>query len=590
MFKPFVEMPTVNSASTGESLASPRPASSGGGRKSSIPYSDTSLTTRSVEDLLEGFGSLRVEYKLLADKNRKLEQKLAWAKQQYEKFADRFLPPDTARKSVDRAFAPDPSDYEAPVPKGPSDWLETLDQSLDGDRRARARNIREGETAHVHIQDRLSKKRDSGVRIWSGASADRAEGSTTMPSISESPLEQDFTVPGTPSKLGCPFPSMSRREVKQGSHAASIVSKYRPPSPPQSSASRIAAAQGRRSKRSSFCDPIKAEVCGMESLSPAPSTTGNAGVCPIRFLDDHSPEEVAKYFENHKHEIPRSHEACVKRFQSNTAQIQELDAKYGSLVEMIQGLGVKHQPMLPDEPEDEGVVEERESVEKVKKWARAISGSLHPEDVDAALPDDEQRLPHFDRPLKDIRVGESPSRPWGITVPARYDQPAGPTSCVVGDPRDETLDADTEGPREDLPAGHRSDDLSIKPAPTAVSRVATADVEKGATRCPFGFDRALPPPAEEKETPRKLGKVAAEEVGQAEPALMNATKATQDIPVLIQPPVNAENEAENEGGKHAGEGEFTPQPRMLFTGPVFIGYDVEQALSLLKQSGRGTGN
>ncbi|TKA66043.1 hypothetical protein B0A49_07496, partial [Cryomyces minteri] len=198
MFKPFVGMPTMDSASTGETPASPRPASSAAGRKFSIPYSDTSLTTRSVEDLLEGFGSLHVEYRLLADKNRKLEQKLARAKQQYEKFADRFLPPDTARKSVDQAFASDPSDYEASAPKNPSDWLETLDQSLDGDRRARARNIREGETAHVHIQDRLSKKRDSGVRIWSGASADRVEGSTAMPSISESPLEQDFTVPGTP--------------------------------------------------------------------------------------------------------------------------------------------------------------------------------------------------------------------------------------------------------------------------------------------------------------------------------------------------------------------------------------------------------
>ncbi|TKA53622.1 hypothetical protein B0A49_12355 [Cryomyces minteri] len=246
--------------------------------------------------------------------------------------------------------------------------------------------------------------------------------------------------------------------------------------------------------------------------------------------------------------------------------------------------------MLPDEPEDEGVVEEREAVEKVKKWAKAVSGSLHAEDVDAALPDDEQRLPHFDRPLKDIRVGESPSRPWGITVPARYDQPASPTSSVVGDPRDETLNADAEGLREDLLASHHSEDLSTKPAPKAIFRAAIADVEKGATRCPFGFDRALPPPAEEKETPRKLRKVAAEEVGQAESALMNATKATQDTPVLIQPPVITENEAENEGGKHAGEGDSMPHPRMLFTGPVFIGYGMEQALSLLKQSGHGTGN
>lgn len=27
------------------------------------------------------------------------------------------------------------------------------------------------------------------------------------------------------------------------------------------------------------------------------------------------------------------------------------------------------------------------------------------------------RVPRFERPLRDIRVGESPSRPWGISVP-----------------------------------------------------------------------------------------------------------------------------------------------------------------------------
>ena len=63
----------------------------------------------------------------------------------------------------------------------------------------------------------------------------------------------------------------------------------------------------------------------------APENT-DVGVCPIRFLDQHSPEEVATYFEKHKHELPRSHEVCVRRYQKNEEQIRKLDAKYGSPV------------------------------------------------------------------------------------------------------------------------------------------------------------------------------------------------------------------------------------------------------------------
>ena len=55
-----------------------------------------------------------------------------------------------------------------------------------------------------------------------------------------------------------------------------------------------------------------------------------------------------QYFEKHKHELPRSHEVCINRFQSNAQSIEELDRKYGDLVSMIQGLGQKHQDYLPE--------------------------------------------------------------------------------------------------------------------------------------------------------------------------------------------------------------------------------------------------
>jgi hypothetical protein len=114
------------------------------------------------------------------------------------------------------------------------------------------------------------------------------------------------------------------------------------------------------------------------SAEPSVAASGSAAVCPIRFLDQHDPEEVAQYFEKHKHELPRSHEVCITRFQSNQDSIEQLDRKYGNLVNMIQGLGQKHQAWLPEEPED--AIEEEPEVEmvtdgkadaKVEKWTTA---------------------------------------------------------------------------------------------------------------------------------------------------------------------------------------------------------------------------
>lgn len=91
---------------------------------------------------------------------------------------------------------------------------------------------------------------------------------------------------------------------------------------------------------------------------------------------------------------------------------------------MIQGLGQKHQPMLHSKSGEENVSQARtEQDGKVVEWAEEVEGeersildipSEPPDDVDGKV---EERTSHFDRPLKEIRVGESPSRPWGISVP-----------------------------------------------------------------------------------------------------------------------------------------------------------------------------
>lgn len=199
-------------------------------------------------------------------------------------------------------------------------------------------------------------------------------------------MEHDFTTPGKIGNLECPFAKMTQNGL---------------PDTPNSQ------------------DPIAAEFHGDQS---SVASNGGLGKCPIRFLDKHSPEEIAQYFENHKHEIPRSHEVCVRRYQHNSDSARALDAKYGNLVNMIQGLGVKHKQYLPNGDEKE----QASSQGAVKKWAEDISD-------EASQPPDTQeeaRQSHFERPLREIRVGESPSRPWGISVPV--DKPI-PASAIESD-------------------------------------------------------------------------------------------------------------------------------------------------------------
>ena len=157
--------------------------------------------------------------------------------------------------------------------------------------------------------------------------------------------------------------------------------------------------------------------------SPPPSISGSISKCPIRMLDERSPEEIAQFFENHKHDIPRSHEICVRRYQSDSQTIRQLDAKYGNLTNMIKGLGVKHQPLLPSkENDEENAAADTRPMQKIENWAHnvdAVDGAAHmPNDTKTHLSESDDMEGDFDRPLKEVRVGESPSRPWGIRVPA----------------------------------------------------------------------------------------------------------------------------------------------------------------------------
>ncbi|THW20665.1 hypothetical protein D6D24_02168 [Aureobasidium pullulans] len=503
-----------------------------------------SIVEKQLQSLLDGFDALRLEYQRVYSRCATLESQLYTAKSQYSRLADQS--PEKAQPldlSASPAF-PLAVDFES---------LINSSKIVDASRRDKI-------TAASRTTNSL---RSTGVAIHSGPSADKPSAPTSsaaMPSISESPLEQDFTVPGTPSRLDCPFASMERRKLS--SHAASVVSRYKSESvrQPRTSGSRINGRRGSSSARNSVIDPIR-EVCAMDShkknpdVEPSVQGSSTDKVCPIRFLDQHSPEEVAAYFELHKHELPRSHEICVKRYQSNEEQIRQLDAKYGNIVSMIQGLGQKHVSLLPENLGDDHYEAEEEfdddggaSNEKIRKWASTVyTGPDAPPEEET----EEDRLPRFDRPLRDVRLGESPSRPWGIQVPidARERQ-----HSVISNAAAATV---PEKPQE--------------PAETQAER------PKG--RCPFGFDEQKPPSQEDKED-------AGIEIPAEEKGTVPEVEKVEAKPTFIRQ-ANFEPTTEKMAGEQpvfvkTETGEQKQQAQMVFTGPVFIGYSVQEAMAVLQ--------
>jgi len=212
---------------------------------------------------------------------------------------------------------------------------------------------------------------------------------------------------------------------------------------------------------------------------------------------------------------------------------------------MIQGLGQKHQPMLPTKAEDDSMVVEEASNERVENWAKAVSadGVGHDEEEPVVPEDDEDRESRFDRPLKEIRVGESPSRPWGISVP-------------ILDP----------------PEGQRP--VSPPPAPVPVEHAP-----KQPGKCPFGHgqqekveaDLATRQPEEKVRDKCPYPHAQKARDHYVDPPLQ-PEPAIQTQPTFIQP---APGEIPRISGGVV--------PQMIFTGPVFIGYPMEQAIAFMQQ-------
>ncbi|KAJ4359781.1 uncharacterized protein N0V89_000337 [Didymosphaeria variabile] len=521
-----------------------------------MPSRPQAAVQQLAEQLSEGFDALSGEYQVLLAQQRQLESKLSWAKQQYLDLLKRFTPDTLAQDHL--VFLQDLEHVALDLQRPPVSWIDQIAQSDDAERRNHAVIIKQAESAVADLRDPVV---DSGVKIWGGPSADRRPTPLRIQTNADmaSSIEKDFTTSGTPSKLGCPFAANSGRQS--------------PLATPRSSISRMS-QKGRRSKRPSFTDPIRAEICGIDDPASAASASvsveGSAGVCPIRFLDQHDPQDVAKYFQKHKHELPRSHEVCINRFQSNTNSIQELDRKYGDLVSMIQGLGQKHQAWLPEEPEDvdEAPVapeDETKTDVKVEKWATAVTASLEnstqgKEEVEEPeLTPDETRSPRFDRPLKDIRVGESPSRPWGIHVPAKYTDAESSSSVGSAATASPQLPLDTTRPIGETPP-------------------------KKTGGCPFGhMVKGDGSKVQERDFVAETVHAAITDAPAsflAQPMDPRTTEQPQPEP---DPSPNPKPEPNHTSSP------MTPTviPQMVFNGPVFLGYPPEQLAILLQNSNLG---
>ncbi|KAH8675818.1 hypothetical protein BX600DRAFT_508022 [Xylariales sp. PMI_506] len=474
-----------------------------------------------TQTLVESFNALADEVQNLNDRQVVLEHKLRYAHEQFQYLADKYAPtaPEISETLVNLQIPPElhnlslASTNIVPLPKRKTDTKHQIALIIREGRRV-ASSLGDYSRSSHSTRDTLSR--------------------TTMTTTSTI-LEQDFTVEGKKGNLGCPFSNSASEEPE----ARGENEKQTPDHTPHSSK-----------------DPICAAMYEETTSRPAPSQDG-VSKCPIRYMDQHSPEEIAHYLETHKHELPRSHEVCVRRYQRNEEHIRKLDAKYGNLVNMVEGLGRIHQPMLPEQDTRPQSDVEKASNQRVETWVDVVKQASVTDDPDVApLEDDpadeEERQSHFDRPLKEVRLGESPSRPWGIPVPV----------------------FDTPSMREE----QHGRPASPPPAPVPMHDLQTPE-PKMTGKCPFDHTKmqsmgATPvmPKHDENSSERPGPYAPFAETHTFAPT----TPAPPQIPPLTSGQPAFLNAADFSQPRSGGP------PQMLFTGPVFIGYPMDQAIQFMQ--------
>lgn len=476
-----------------------------------------------TQTVADAFNALADEVQILSDRKTILEHKLRFAHEQFQYLADKYAPAaPEIEESIAKLQLPAQAtvDDSLPVPlpkhRTPQSQAQVALIIRDGRRAANKLVASLGEASKTTASSRDTLSQTSHVET----------------SMSTTALEQDFTVEDKKGKLQCPF-------AKQA--AANGNKEPKPESGPDLTPNQSE-------------DPVCVAMCEEETFQQDAVNETQPSKCPIRFLD--SPQEIAQYVEIHKNEIPRSHEVCVRRYQGNEQQVRKLDAKYGNIVSMIEDLSHLHKPMLPGDEERtrRHSNTSKNSNDRVESWAHAVtvSASTDPEvPAEPPVDVDEGRQSHFDRPLKEVRVGESPSRPWGISVPT-YKQP-------------------------------RNEPMSPPPAPVR-----------------------MPSPVRNTEAPAKpAGKCPFDHTAMKQPAFAGLNITSSPDPQVkkdtvsntpFQTPLTPTKEPQQH---HASQGNptFIPQPtfispdiskapngpQMVFTGPVFIGYPMEQAIQFMNQ-------
>ncbi|KAK4215974.1 hypothetical protein QBC37DRAFT_280396 [Rhypophila decipiens] len=505
-----------------------------------------------TQTLSESFNALADEVQSLIDRKTILEHKLRYAHEQYQYLADKYAPdvPGVSETLAKLQLPPDLHPPSAatttvvPLPRRGQPGTEQHQLAL---------LIREGRKAAQQLAaGMVDMSRASGSSKETSASPDSA---VTMTTVSTA-LEKDFTVPGRKSHLACPFsPSVEVDDpaeaiIKRAEGGHDLAGTTADAASPHAS------------------DPIC--VAMLEEKTSAPPTAPSK--CPIRFLDKHSPEEIAHYVETHKHEIPRSHEICVRRYQRNEEQIRKLDAKYGSLVGMINDLSQLHRPMLPSAAMAEHPEEvDTASNKRVESWARAISSGGDSEEP-PQVPVDEDRQGRFDRPLRDVRLGESPSRPWGIPVPFGVSPAAADADGGV-EPDQRPISPSPAPVRMHSPTHPLGD--SVQEAGTPPKKCPFDHTKLSLRRPPTGTQEGRPDPeeAERPSAPVSL-KVNPEPSRQQDPFMALPQPTFINMGELPFTTPNAEANATG-----------TSQPQVVFniSGPVFIGYPMEQAIQFMQR-------
>lgn len=362
-----------------------------------------------------------------------------------------------------------------------------------------------------------------------------------------SSLERDFTTAnGTQGSLRCPFAKSNNKTTENGT-SNGVEDPLKLPN---------GGTCGHED-----LDPIKTELNDRRS-SQAGSATSSYGRCPtarcpIRFLDKHSPEEVAEFIEKHKHDLPRSHTICVKRYQRNSESMRKLDAKYGSLINMVRGLGEKHQAFLPGNNVQNGAPTASGSTERVEKWAEDFSSRTAEQQINPAVEKDvtedgDERKGHFDRPLREVRVGESPSRPWGIHVPLNYQRAVSPPWS----------------PAAPVPFSGDQQVNNLPDQPPAEASTTTPPAPKAPTgRCPFGHG------AGQRDSKNAL-----------ETEKVQSQKETTNVADAVEKNAGDRTVPKDET-VNTNPNPAPPPANIVFNGPVFFGYSAEQTASFLQQLG-----